>query len=70
MKIKIIDICYRPEVDVLNLKECGFKVGDVIEVSGEYKGGNMSIQAIRGTEFVSVGNEISISENEYEVVEA
>lgn len=69
MKIEIIDVGYRPEVDVLNLEECGFKVGDVIEVSGEYKDGSLSIQAIRETEFISVGNEVSISEYEYKVIE-
>lgn len=69
MKIKIIDICYRPEVDVLNLKECGFEVGDVVEVSGKYNNGDLSIKVIRETEFVNVGNEVSISEFEYEVVE-
>lgn len=69
MKIEIIDVFYRPEVDVLNLEECGFKVGDVIEVSGKYKDGDLSIQAIRGTEFVSIGNEVSVSEHEYKVIE-
>lgn len=69
MKIEIIDVFYKPEVDIINLEECGFKVGDVIEVSGEYKDGDLSIQAIRGTEFVSIGDEVSISEHEYKVIE-
>ncbi|QIW88903.1 hypothetical protein CJ19_044 [Escherichia phage CJ19] len=69
MKIEIIDVNYVTDDDALTLEDCGFKVGDVIEVSGKYKDGDLSIQAIRETEFVHVGNEISISENEYKVIE-
>lgn len=69
MKIEIIDVNYVTDDDALTLEECGFKVGDVVEVSGLYKGGDLSIQAIRETEFVHVGDEISISENEYKVIE-
>lgn len=69
MKIEIIDVNYKPEEDVMTLEECGFKVGDVVEVSGDYKNGDLSIQAIRDTEFVNVGNEVSISEHEYKVIE-
>ena len=68
MKIEIIDVNYVTDDDALTLEDCGFKVGDVIEVSGKYKDGDLSIQAIRETEFVHVGNEISISENEYKVI--
>ncbi|UOX38504.1 hypothetical protein [Escherichia phage P818] len=69
MKIEIIDVDYVTDDDALTLEECGFKVGDVVEVSGKYKDGDLSIQAIRETEFVNVGDEISISENEYKVIE-
>lgn len=69
MKIEIIDVNYANDDDTLTLEECGFKVGDVVEVSGLYKGGDLSIQVIRETEFVSIGNEISIGEREYKVVE-
>lgn len=69
MKIEIIDVNYVTDDDAITLEECGFKVGDVIEVSGKYKDGDLSIQAIRETEFVHVGKEISISENEYKVIE-
>ncbi|WKV16876.1 hypothetical protein [Escherichia phage PH1062] len=69
MKIEIIDVNYITDDDALTLEDCGFKVGDVVEVSGKYKDGDLSIQAIRETEFVHVGNEISISENEYKVIE-
>ncbi|WVX93066.1 hypothetical protein [Escherichia phage BUCT-XGG-1] len=69
MKIEIIDVNYVTDDYALTLEDCGFKVGDVIEVSGKYKDGDLSIKAIRETEFVHVGNEISISENEYKVIE-
>lgn len=69
MKIEIIDVNYITDDDALTLEDCGFKVGDLVEVSGKYKDGDLSIQAIRETEFVHVGNEISISEHEYKVVE-
>ena len=69
MKIEIIDVNYTPEEDVMTLEECGFKVGDVVEVTGEYNCGDLSIQAIRETKFVNIGNEVSISEHEYKVIE-
>lgn len=69
MKIEIIDVNYNPQEDVLTLEECGFKVGDIVEVSGEYKDGDLSVQAIRNTEFVNIGNEVSIGEHEYKVIE-
>lgn len=69
MKIEIIDVNYVTDDDAITLEDCGFKVGDVIEVSGKYKDSDLSIQAIRETEFVHVGNEISISEHEYKVIE-
>lgn len=68
MKVKIIEVDHI-EVDELSLADCGFKVGDVVEVSGQYKDGNLSVKAIRETNFVSVGNEVSIQEGEYEVIE-
>lgn len=69
MKIEIIDVNYVADDDTLTLEECGFKVGDVVEVSGHYVDGNLSIKAIRETEFVSIGNEVSIIEHEYKAVE-
>lgn len=69
MKIEIIDVDYQVDTEVLTLRDCGFQVGDVVEVSGYYLDGDLSIQAIRETELVNVGNEISISEHEYKVVE-
>lgn len=69
MKIEIIDVNYVTDDGALTLEECGFKVGDVVEVSGHYFDGDLSIQAIRKTRFVNIGNKISISEHEYKVVE-
>ena len=69
MKIEIIDVNYATDDESLTLDECGFKVGDVVDVSGECEDGNLSIQAIRETQFVNIGNKVSISEREYKVVE-
>ena len=69
MKIEIIDVNYVAGDNALTLEECGFKVGDVVDVSGEYRDGELSIKAVRKTRFVNIGNEISISEHEYKVVE-
>lgn len=68
MKIKIIEV-NNAEYDELSLADCGFQFGDVVEVSGQYKDGSLSVHAIRDTEFVSIGNEVSIQDGEYEVVE-
>ena len=34
MKIEIIDVNYVASDNALTLEECGFKVGDVVDVSG------------------------------------
>ena len=69
MKIEIIDVDYLVDTEVITLRDCGFQVGDVVEVSGHYFDGDLSIHAIRKTRFVNIGNEISIGEHEYKVVE-
>lgn len=69
MKIKIVDVDYVTDDESLTLRECGFEIGDIVEVSGKYSDGDFSVKAIRETEFVNVGNEISVSEFECEVVE-
>lgn len=68
MKIKIIEIDH-DEVDGLSLTECGFMLGDVVEVSGYNQDGDLSVKAIRDTAFVSVGKEINLQKREYEVIE-
>ena len=69
MKIEIIEVDYKAEPGLLTLRDCGFHPGDVVEVSGHYFDGDLSIRVIRGTKFASIGNEVSISEHEYKVVE-
>lgn len=41
MKIEIIDVNYVTDDYSISLEECGFKVGDVVDVSGEYKDGKL-----------------------------
>lgn len=69
MKIKIIDVDSKTEEGVMTLKECGFEVGDVIDVAGSYRDGRIYAHAIRATDGVAVGNAVSLNENEYEVIE-
>lgn len=65
MKIKIIEV----DSGQLTLRECGLLPGDVVDVSGKYNDGTLSIRVIRKTRHVRVGEEIDIYEHEYEVVE-
>lgn len=41
----------------------------MVEVSCQYKDGTLLVKAIRDTDYVSIGNEISLQEGEYEVIE-
>ena len=68
MKIKIIEVDHTDRLEI-SLADCGFKIGDVVEVSGQYKDGSLSVKAIRETDIVLVENEVSINEDEYEVIE-
>ncbi|MGG8661111.1 methyltransferase [Escherichia phage TR2] len=68
MRIKIIEVDIA-DGDELSLADCGFQVGDIVDVSGKYKDGSLSVQAIRDTDLVTIGNEISLQEGEYEVIE-
>lgn len=73
MKIRITNIeSTSPfDIDELSLEQCGIKIGDVLEVTGQYKDGILSIQAPRDTEdgCIKAGDELSVNEGEYEVVE-
>lgn len=69
MKIKLIDVTTKHDPDSLNLEECGFVVGDVVEVDGSFQNGDICVLAIRDTDYVSIGNSISVNEGEYEVIE-
>lgn len=68
MRIKIIEV-YHTEYGEISLADCGFKIGDVVEISGQYKDGGLSVKAIRETDFVSIGKEVDLQEGEYEVIE-
>lgn len=68
MRVKIIEVDIA-DGDELSLEDCGFQVGDIVDVSRKYKDGSLSVQAIRDTDFVSAGKEISLQEGEYEVIE-
>ncbi|QXV81903.1 hypothetical protein bas03_0076 [Escherichia phage JulesPiccard] len=69
MKIEIIDVDYQVDQEIPTLRDCGFRVGDIVEVIGYYDDGDISIPAIRETEFANIGDEISICEHEYRGVE-
>lgn len=69
MKIKIINVDYKPVEDMLTLKACGFEVGDIVDVAGSYRDGRIYVHAIRATDVVSVGNAVSLDGPEYEVIE-
>lgn len=73
MKIRIINIeSISPfDTDELRLDQCGIEVGDVFEVTGQYRDGTLSIQAPRDTDdgCIKAGDELSVNEGEYEVIE-
>ena len=71
MKIKIVDVSNAISGDELTLEQCGIEVGDVFEVTGQYRDGTLSIQAPRDTDdgCVKAGDELSVNEGEYEVIE-
>ena len=61
MKIRITNVDHKNSDESLTLRECGFVVGDIVEAGGTFRDGD--------TEFVQVGNFLSISPFEFEVVE-
>ncbi|GCG54445.1 hypothetical protein BvCmsC16A_04172 [Escherichia coli] len=69
MKIEIIDVDYKTDVELLTLRECGFQVGDVLEVAGEYPSGRIYVKAIRTTGVVSIGDAVGVQASEYKVAE-
>ncbi|GCG53727.1 hypothetical protein [Escherichia coli] len=60
MKIKIIDVDYVTDEELITLRECGIGVGDIVDVIFKYNNGDVAVRAIRDTEFVNVGNEVII----------
>jgi len=69
MKIKIIDVSHKQDVDCATLGECGFEIGDIVDVENVFEGGYLSIVAIRDGSFVKAGRIVGIYRPEYEVVE-
>lgn len=67
--VMIIRTTNRVEADALTLAECGFKVGDIVELDGCYRDGTASAKAIRNTIGIRVGDNVSLEACEYVVVE-
>lgn len=69
MKIRITQVNNREEETDLTLAECGFKVGDIVEVDGSFADGSYCVLAIRSTDEIEVGDNVSVENYECEVVE-
>lgn len=71
MKIRITEVDNRNAPEELTLRECGFNVGDVVDVEGKFGDGSLLILAPGCKEFgIFAGDNVSINDNEFEVVEA
>lgn len=70
MKIEIIEVEYLEGSDaIISLRDCGFKVGDVVDVLGRDCLGRVLVRAIRDTDMARGGNLISVIDHEYKVIE-
>lgn len=69
MKIKITKVDIDRNDGSITLAECGFQVGDVVEVDGKFNNGDLCVLAIRNTEHIQIGDNISVTMEECEVVE-
>lgn len=69
MKIKIIEVSNRNDPEELTLEECGFLVGDIVDVDGSFQNGDVCVLVIRDTDFIRKGDAVSVAAFEYEVVE-
>lgn len=70
MKIKIIEVDNNHgDSDTLTLAECGFEVGDIVEIDGSFNDGSVCVKAIRNTDFIKAGDSVSVSEGEYVEIE-
>lgn len=69
--VMIIRTTRREDCDCLTLKQCGFKVGDLVEVDGYYSDGNINVHAIRNGDghCVLAGDNIGLNPSEFVVVE-
>lgn len=69
MKIRITKVDIDRNDGSITLEQCGFKVGDVVEVDGNFRDGTYCVLAIRETEQIRIGDNISVDHDECEVVE-
>ncbi|WEY17719.1 hypothetical protein VC1_60 [Vibrio phage Vc1] len=69
MKIRITKVDCRECEESFTLADCGFKVGDVVEVDGKFADGSYCLLAIRNTEEIEIGDNVSVEHYECEVVE-
>lgn len=69
MKIRITKIDTAHCDDSLTLEECGLKIDDVLEVDVHFNDGSYCVTAPRNSEFIQVGDSISVNKDECEVVE-
>jgi hypothetical protein len=69
VKVMITRTTAPVEPGTLTLKECGFKVGDVVEIDGYYRDGSANTRAIREGEGIRIGDNIGLSAGEFVVVE-
>lgn len=67
--VMIIRTTIRMEPDSLTLAECGFKVGDIVELDGYFQNGTASAACIREGVGTRIGDSVSIEAGEYVVVE-
>lgn len=68
-KVMIISTTQRHDPGSLTLKECGFKVGDVVAIDGYYRDGSANTHAIRDGLGIYVGDNIGLESSEFVVVE-
>ena len=69
MKIRIKKVDIDRNDGSITLEQCGFKVGDVVEVDGNFRDGTYCVLAIRETEHIRIGDNIGVDHDECEVVE-
>ena len=69
MKIRITRVDIDRDGGILTLEQCGFKVGDIVDVDGFLCDGSYCVLAIRNTEEIRIGDNVSVSDDECEVLD-
>lgn len=69
MKIRITKVDIDRNDGSITLAQCGFQVGDIVEVDGFFRDGSYCVLAIRNTEEIRIGDNIGVQHDECEVVE-